>query len=54
MIKFIVVAAAVGVIFLILISVVAPTTPEGSFLHEFGQDMRDSMGSWFGNPVTVE
>lgn len=54
MIKFIVVVAAIGAIFLFLIAVIAPATPEGSFLNEFGEDMRDAMGSWFGNPVTVE
>ncbi len=53
--KFLVALAAVGAIFLFLVTVVAPTTPDGSFLHEFGEDMRDAMGSWwFGNPVTVE
>ena len=54
MLKFLVAVAAVGLIFLFLIGVVAPTTPEGSFLHEFGKDMRDAMGVWFGNPVTVD
>lgn len=49
--KFLVAVAAVGLIFLLLVSVVAPATPEGSFLNDFGKEVRDSMAAWFGNPV---
>ena len=54
MLKVIVVIAAVAVAVLLFAVVVAPATPDGSFVHDLGKDIRDSMSSWFGNPVMVE
>lgn len=54
MYKLLVVIAALGIAWLLFIGVIAPQTPEGSWLHEFGQDMRDAMSSWFANPVRVD
>lgn len=54
MYKVLVVIAVLGIAWLLLVGVIAPQTPEGSWLHDFGQDMRDAMSSWFGNPVTVD
>lgn len=54
MYKLLVVIAVLGIAWLLLVAVIAPQTPDGSWLNEFGQDMRDAMSSWFGNPVTVE
>lgn len=44
----------IGLVGILLVAVVAPTTPDGSWLHEFGEDVLDSIGSVWGNPVTVE
>jgi hypothetical protein len=54
MYKLFLLIAGATVVAIILIGVVAPSTPEGSFLHEFGQDVRDSMGAWFGQPVGAD
>jgi hypothetical protein len=54
MFKFLVAVAAIGLVFLLLIGIVAPATPEGSFLNDFGQEMRDAMSAWFGNPARVK
>jgi hypothetical protein len=54
MYKFLVWVAAIGIVGLLLVGVVAPATPDGSWLHEFGEDVEDAMSAWFGNPVTVE
>ncbi len=54
MYKFLVWIAAIGIAGFLLVGVVAPATPDGSWLHEFGEDVRDAMSAWFGNPVRVE
>ncbi len=43
-----------GILGILLVTVAAPATPDGSWLHEFGQDVRDSMASFWGNPVLIE
>ncbi len=54
MYKFLVFVAVIGIAGFLLVGVVAPATPDGSWLHEFGEDVRDAMSAWFGNPVRVE
>lgn len=46
--------SVIGLVGILLVGVVAPATPDGSWLHEFGEDVLDSIGSFWGNPVTVE
>lgn len=49
------VALATIVIVLMLFALfVAPATPEGSILHEAGQEMRDAMSRLFGNRPDVD
>lgn len=52
--KLLVWVAAIGILGILLFGVVAPATPEGSWLNELGVDVRDAMASWFGNPVRAE
>jgi hypothetical protein len=54
MLKLLVWIAVLGIIMLIVVGVVAPSTPDGSWLHEFGESVNDALASFFGNPVTVE
>jgi len=54
MMKLLVWVAVLGIIFFVIVGVIAPSTPDGSWLHEFGEDVSDSLSSFFGNPVTVE
>ena len=54
MFKFMVWVAIIGITGLLLVGVAAPATPDGSWLNEFGEDVRDVMSAWWGNPVTVE
>jgi hypothetical protein len=54
MLKLLVWLAAIGVVGFILVAVIAPATPEGSWLNDFGQSVSDALSSFFGNPVTVE
>lgn len=54
MLKFLVWIAVIGLAGLLLVTVVAPTTPEGSWLNDFGDEVTDRLSAYFGNPVTVE
>ena len=54
MVKFLVAVAAIGIATMIFAVFVAPTAPDGSFINELGADIRDSMSSLWGNPVTIE
>jgi uncharacterized membrane protein len=46
--------AIIGILAVVVVGVIAPATPDGSWLNELGKDVRDAMGSFFGNPVGVE
>ena len=52
--KILVWLAILGIAGIVLIGVVAPATPDGSWLHEFGESVSDSLSGYFGNPVSVE
>ena len=54
MYRFLVWVAVLGLAAILIVGVLAPATPDGSWLHEFGEEVRDAMSAWFGNPVTVE
>ncbi len=43
-----------GIVGFLVLGVIAPATPDGSWLHELGEDVLDSMSAWWGNPVTVD
>ena len=54
MLKLLVWIAVLGIIFFVVVAVIAPSTPDGSWLHEFGEEVSEALQSFFGNPVTVE
>jgi len=54
MLKFLVAVVAIGIATMLFAVVVAPATPDGSFVHELGADIRDSISGFWGNPVRVD
>ncbi len=54
MYKLLVWISVLGIVGFLVVAVLAPATPDGSWLNEFGEDALDLMSSWWGNPVTAE
>lgn len=54
MFKILVWLAIIGLIAVFVIGVVAPATPDGSWLNDFGESVRDALSAFWGSPVTAK